>query len=123
MKSTVNDRRLFADIFHDVDLAAVGPMDCIDVLTQQPECRPEALAVRNSDSRFKPPIGLGELILREQPGGSVIASYLVGSGKRFLSGSDNERTGLDAGVHVAAGIGFEFVITPTVPAEVKGPLR
>src|SRR5205814_5639347 len=57
MKSSMNNRWLLADVFHDVDLATVGPARGIDVLTQQPKCRPDALAVRNPDSCLKPSIG------------------------------------------------------------------
>src|SRR5947207_9650886 len=73
MKSAMNNRRLLADIFHDVDLATVGPVRGRDVRTQQPKCRPDALAMWNPDSCLKPAIGLAEFILSEQPGRSVVA--------------------------------------------------
>src|SRR5947207_12020104 len=113
MKSAMNNRRLLADIFHDVDLATLGPARCIDVLTQQPICRPDALAVRSPDSGFKPSIGLAEFILSEQPGRSVVASCVVSAGKSFLDRIDDERAVLHMRVCCAARIGFEFVVTPT----------
>ena len=84
MKSAMNDRRLFTDVFHDVDLAAVGPVGSIDVVTQHPKCRPDTLAVRDLNSRLKPSVCLAELILSEQSCGSVVANYLVRPGERFL---------------------------------------
>src|SRR5229473_306875 len=91
MKRAVHDRRFLADIFHDVDLAASGPADGTDVVTQHPECRPETLAVGNFNSRLKPSVGLSELILSEQSGRSVVASYAVGPGKGFLERFDYQQ--------------------------------
>src|SRR5437660_10782285 len=77
MKSAMNNRRLLADIFHDVDLTAVGPMNSIDIVAQHPECRPDALAKRNLDPRFETAIGLAELGLREQSGRGIVATNFV----------------------------------------------
>src|SRR6266403_3486042 len=77
MKGAVNYRRFFPDVFHDVDFAAIGPAGRIDIVAQQPKGRPEALTVRNLNSRLKPSVGLAELILREQSRRSVVARYVV----------------------------------------------
>ena len=65
-------------------------MNSIDIVAQHPERRPDALAKRNLDPRFDTAIGLAELVLREQPGRGIVASYLVGAGKRFLDRFDDE---------------------------------
>src|ERR1044071_7562261 len=92
MKRSVDHRRFPADIFHDVDLAAVGPVSRIDIVTQHPECRPDALAKRNLDSRFETTKRLAEFVLRQQSGRRVVASYIVGAGKSLLDRSDDEGT-------------------------------
>src|SRR2546423_266921 len=84
MKSAMNNGRLLADVFHDVDLATVGPVRGIDVRTQQPKCRPDALAIWNPDSCLKPSISLAEFILSEQPGRSIVATNFVRAGESFL---------------------------------------
>src|SRR5689334_8210702 len=119
MKSAMNYRRLLADVLHNVDLAAVGPMNSIDVITQHPECRPDALAKRNLDSCFEAAIGLAELVLREHSGRGVGASYVVSAGKSFFYRFDDQRTVFKMRVCSAARIGFEFVVTPTLPANIK----
>ena len=68
MKRSVDHRRFPADILHDVDLTAVGPVNRIDIVAQHPECRPDALPKRNLDPRFEAAIGLAEFILSEQSG-------------------------------------------------------
>src|SRR5207249_6633995 len=98
MKSAMNDRRLFTDVFHDVDLAAVGPMDSIEVVTQHPKCRPNSLPVRDLNSRLKPSVRLAELILGEQSCGSVVANYLVRPGEIFLERLDYEQATIEMGV-------------------------
>src|ERR1041385_2474212 len=80
MKRSVDHRWFPADILHDVDLAAVGPMCCIDVIAQQPKCRPDTLAKRNPDSCFETAVGLAELVFREHSGRVLVASYIVSAG-------------------------------------------
>ena len=121
MKSAMNDRRLLADIFHDVDLAAVRPVSSIDVVTQHPKCRPDTLAVRNLNSRFKPSVSLAELILGEQSCRSVIASYVIRAGESFLNCFDYELATVLIRVYGSTRIGLEFVVAPAVAADIKGP--
>src|SRR2546430_15606656 len=90
MKSAMNNRRLLADIFHDVDLATVGPVRGIDVRTQQPKCRPDALAIWNPDSCLKPSIGLAEFVFCKKSGRSIVAFNSVGPGESFLERLDDE---------------------------------
>src|SRR5438067_604983 len=122
MKRSMDHRRFPADIFHDVDLAAVGPMNSIDIVAQHPERRPDALAKRNLDPGFDTAIGLAELVLRQQPGGSIVATNLVSAGKSFLDRIDDQRAVLTVRVCWAARIGFEFVVAPTLTTKIKGPL-
>jgi len=51
------------DRFHDVDLARGGPGAVGRILRQHPECGPQALACRQLDTRFDPPVFDREAIL------------------------------------------------------------
>jgi hypothetical protein len=119
MQSAVSDRGFPTDSFHDVDLAAVRPASSVDVVTQHPKCWPDTLAVRDLDSGFKPSVGLAELVLCEQSCGSVVAGDFVRPRKGFLERFDYQPTILDIRVCCAAGIGFQFVVTPAVTADIK----
>jgi len=46
MQAAMIGRRLAANVFHDVDLAASGPARLINIRTEHPECRPDALSER-----------------------------------------------------------------------------
>src|SRR5260370_29457557 len=122
MKSAMNDRRLLTDIFHDFDLTARGPAGRIDIVTQHPERRPDTLAVRDPDSRFKPAVGLGELILSEQSRRCVFASSVIRPRESFLERLDYQQATVAIRVCIAARIGLQFVVTPTVAANIKPPL-
>src|ERR1700704_5017159 len=88
MKSAVHDRRFLPDVFHDVDLAAIGPACGIDIVAQHPKGRPQALTVRYLESCFKSSIGLAELIPGEQSGRSVVALLPIKTGESFLESFD-----------------------------------
>src|ERR1700728_330252 len=57
MNRSMDHRWFLADILHDVDLAAGGPLDSLDIGTQHPKCRPDPLSPRNLDARFETPVG------------------------------------------------------------------
>src|SRR5437763_11987052 len=98
--------RFPADIFHDVDLTTVGPMNLIDIVAQHPKRRPDALAVGNLNSRFEAAIGLAEFILRDQPCRCVVASYVVWSGKCFLNWFDYEFAGYPIRIFILVCVGL-----------------
>ncbi len=83
MEGAVNDRRLPANVFHDIDLTAIWPACRTNVVAQHPKRRPDSLSKRYFDSRFKPPEGLRELEPGKQPRRSVITAIAVRTGKRF----------------------------------------
>src|SRR5712692_3654264 len=118
MKRAVHDRRFLANIFHDVDLAASGPADGTDVVAQHPKCRPDTLAIGDLNSRLEPSIGLAELILSEQSRRSVVAGYAVRPGERFLERFNDQQAAFKIRVRSAIRIGLEFVVTPTVAADI-----
>src|SRR5437016_9948661 len=122
MKSAMNDRRLLTDVLHDVDLAAIGPVRSVDVVTQHPKCRPNTLAVGNLNPRLKPSVGLAELILSKQSCRSVVATYAIRPGQGFLDRLDHQQATGAIRVCSAARVGFELVVTPAVAANIKGPL-
>src|SRR5689334_25026547 len=51
---TVHGRWLLADVLHDVHLAAPGPADLRDVVTQHPERGPQPLSTRDLNARLDP---------------------------------------------------------------------
>src|SRR2546429_1225973 len=112
MKSAMNCRRLFSNVFHDVDLAAVGPVSCIDVVTQHPKRRPNALARGDLNSRFKPPVSLGELVLGEQSCRSIVASYAVRPFEGLPERFDYQHATVAIRICSPTGVGFEFVVAP-----------
>src|SRR3989442_12321433 len=120
MKSAVNDRRFLSNIFHDVDLAAVRPASSTNIVTQHPERRPDALAVRDFDSRFKPSVGLAEFILGKQSCRSVVASYVIRAGESFLNCFDYELATVLIRVYGSTRIVLKFVVAPAVAADIKG---
>src|SRR2546423_15008887 len=56
----VHDRRLAADVLHDIDLARLRPTDSVDVVAEHPERRPQTLPARNTDARLEAAVRLGE---------------------------------------------------------------
>src|ERR1051326_8178552 len=90
MNSAVNCGRLFADVFHDVDLAAVGPADLVDVFAEHPERRPDSLPARNLDAGFETSIGLSEFALRFEAGRGVIARDAIRTCVLLLQSGDDE---------------------------------
>src|ERR1700682_1420545 len=112
MESGMNNRRLFADVFHDVDLTAIGPAGCINVVAQHPKCRPDALTKGNLDARFKPSVGLRELIPGKQSRRSIVASYVIRTSEGFLERLDYQCATLEIGVGRAARVGLKFVVPP-----------
>ena len=110
-----------ADVFHDVDFAALGPADGGNVFAEHPEGGPHALAFRDFDAGFDAAVGLGEEALRFQAGGSVFARDAIGGRVGFFLRGDDEIALFDVGVFGAIGVGLEFVVAPAFAAEVVGP--
>src|ERR1043166_2869441 len=90
MKSAMNGRRFSADVLHDVDLTAVGPMNGFDIFTQHPKCRPDTLPEGDLDSRFEATVLLTEFLSGQQPGRCVVPGYFIGTGESFLQCSDDQ---------------------------------
>src|SRR4029077_13019864 len=57
VNGTVYNRWLFANVFHNVDLAEIGPTGFVNVVAQHPEGGPDSLATRNFDAGFEASIG------------------------------------------------------------------
>src|SRR4029077_15995869 len=56
----VHDARLLADVFHDIDLAALRPTDGVDVVSKHPERGPKSLPARNANARLEATVRLRE---------------------------------------------------------------
>ena len=109
----VNDVGLFADIFHDVDLAALRPADGVDVVAEHPERRPDALALRDFDAGFEAAESLREEPLSFQARGSVFAGDVITAFVIFFARGDDEIAVFDVRVLGAVGVGLEFVDCPS----------
>src|SRR5215469_6691327 len=57
----VDERRFLADIFHDVDLAALRPSALTDVVAEHPESGPDALTAGNLNAGFEASVFAREL--------------------------------------------------------------
>src|ERR1035438_2332745 len=83
--AAVLDSRLLADIFHDVDLAAVGPTDLGYVIAHRPERRPDALPVRELDAGFDLAIGGGELAFGLETARGVVTGFVFQSANHQMT--------------------------------------
>jgi hypothetical protein len=121
VQGTVDGGGFLADVFHDVDFAALRPARCRDVLAEHPERGPHALAFRNFYAGFDAAVSLNEETLRFEACGSVVACYAVGAGEGFFLRGDYEISFFDAGIFFAIRVGLEFLVAPAFAAEVVGP--
>src|SRR5712692_8797432 len=94
MQRAVNDARLLADIFHDVDFAALGPADGADVIAKHPEGGPHSLPRGYFDAGFEAAVGLAEEALSLEAGRCVIAGDAVAAGIRLSLRGDDEISAL-----------------------------
>lgn len=106
VKRAVDRTGLFADVFHDVDFAALGPIARRDVTPQHPERGPHSLPCGDLDARFKAAVGLAEETLRFQAGGSVIARCVIRArkGSGFLLRGDDQVPAPDVRVLHSIGV-------------------
>ena len=78
-------------MFHDVGFAAGWPGDGGDVVAEEPECRPDALATgRQLDAGLEAPVGLREESLSVDARGRVVARDAICPGKVLFPRRDDE---------------------------------
>src|SRR3989442_16029624 len=116
MRSTVDQGWLAADIFHDINLPAHGPVYRGDICAQRPERWPEALAPGNLYPRLDAAVCPGHFPLRFQPCRSVTAAEVT-----LLARFDHQLTVLDADVVGTGGVVFKFIVAPAPRASVVPP--
>jgi hypothetical protein len=121
VQRTVDFVGLLADVFHDVDFAALGPADGGNVFSEHPERGPNSLPFRDFDAGLEAAVGLDEQALCLEAGGGVLAGYPVGAGVGFFLRGDDEISFFDSHVFLAIRVGLEFVVAPAFAAEVVGP--
>src|SRR5215472_10008492 len=112
---------LLADVLHDVDLAAGGPADGIDVVTEHPERGPDSLPGRNLDASLEAPVGLREVGGGLQAGRGVAAGDTVGAGVVLLEHVDDEVSILLNGILGACRVVLELVVSPAIAAALERP--
>ena len=102
---------LGVDGFDDVNFAAGGPSDSVEVFTEHPECRPDSLACRECDARFYRAVLERKFAFGEHACGGVLLTFVV-----FFLGADVQDAVLDIGVFLAVCVVFPFVIAPAACA-------
>src|SRR5947207_6247362 len=122
MKRAMDCGRLSSDVFHDVDLTAIRPANALDVITQHPEGRPDALSIRDLNPRFKTAEGLAEFVFCKQPRRSKAAANVVRPLESFFEYCDYQQAISEMRVGGAARVSLEFVVAPTLAANIEGPL-
>src|SRR5690606_19456103 len=97
VQRAVGQVRFEADVFHDVDLAALRPADVAEIVAQHPERRPDALGLRQPDARLDAAMAELALAARDHARGAVLAGAVpaTGAGRRTAPRLDHQ--------HVAAG--------------------
>src|SRR4030095_11898108 len=121
MNGSVNDCGLPADVFHYVDLTAGGPGGGVNVISQHPKRRPKALTKGNPEARFEPAVLSREFAFGSQTRRSVIACDIVRAGIPFLDDFDDQRSLRLIGVVNAVRVVLQLLISPSVPANFRGP--
>src|SRR5277367_2176 len=121
MQGTMNPSGFFANIFHDVDFAALRPARGRNVFSEHPERGPDSLPFRDFYSRFEAAVSLRKKILCFESGGGVVARYAIGAREGFFLRGDDEIASFDARVLGVIGVGLEFVVAPAFAADVVGP--
>src|SRR5260221_4898729 len=117
------DSRLLADIFHDVDLAALRPANGINIFSQHPERRPHSLPRGQLDARLESPVRLREQTLRLQSRRRVVEFLAVRPGVRLPPRRDYQLPILNPRILRAIRVVLQLMIPPPAPANVVCPLR
>src|SRR5215472_6713082 len=86
----VHQRRFFADVLHNVNLAAFWPAGLRDVVPQHPKRGPNTLTFWDFHAGFEAAVLLGKLAERLQARGSVVAGDAVRAGVFFREHSDDQ---------------------------------
>jgi hypothetical protein len=119
----VDGRRLFSNVFHDIDFTAGRPGHFLKVVPEKPKSGPYALTARQFDPRRKAAVSLRKSTAGDQAGrgipprDSILARIVLAA--RF----NNQLALVNARVLWAIRVVFEFVISPAVAANFKLPLR
>ena len=103
-----------ADVLHDVDFAGLRPFDQIDVGTETPEGRPQAVfTIGHLDPRLDSAVRELCSLLRHQPGGGVVAGAVVALFALGFTGGDHQ-IALTIGGDVvgAVGVVLQLGVTP-----------
>jgi hypothetical protein len=72
MNGSVNNLRLFPNIFHNINLAAIRPTDGVDVCCHHPKCGPNTLPARYLNARFYPTVLPRPFPFRQKSSGCVL---------------------------------------------------
>lgn len=114
----VSERILALD-FHDVDLAARGPADSCDAVTEHPESRPDSLPFRRVDACLDPRVDAKRLFaLRFESSRCECVSTKI-----FSTRFDHQHSICYPRVLWSAGVVLKFVVAPTTAAEIEAPVR
>src|SRR5260221_12017217 len=122
VERTVDRARLLADVFHDVDFAASGPVDGSDVVAEHPESGPHPLSCGNFDAGFEAAVGLAEEALSFEASRGVVAHGAATAGVRGLVHRGNDQVAtLHLSILRKVCIALEFIVAPAVATGVVSP--
>src|SRR5260221_7493400 len=98
MQRAVNGGWFTSDVLDDVDFSAFRPADVFDVGAEHPERRPQSLAVRDLDARFKSAVRRREAVQGFEARGRVFSRDAIGTGVAFLKSSDEQLAALNRNI-------------------------
>ena len=116
MEARVDLEGLKADDFHDVDLAAGWPPGGGDIVTEQPERRPQPFSRWNPNARFEAAVLLGKSPLALEARRGVIAPYSSTSDMFFPHSLDYKIPAFLADILPPSRVVFQLVVSPSTPA-------
>src|ERR1700730_6115794 len=123
VQGTMNCSRFLADVFHDVDFAALGPANRTEIVAQGPKARPQPLPCGYFYAGLEPAINLAESSLGLQTRRGVVAGYAIRGRVRLLLCGNDQVAGLDLRVLRAIRVVLKFVVAPAAAPGVVSPFR
>ena len=124
MDRAVDDGRVLAEVLHDVDLAARGPPDLVDVLAEHPEGGPHSPTPRQADPGLHQTVGEGDPVLGDQSRGGVLATAEPTLSLPRVRTPDHDGevpASVERGVLGAVGVELQLLVPPAMPADLVPP--
>ena len=121
VNGSVNLVRLFADVLHDVDLAAVRPVSRL--VAHHPKRRPHSFACRNLDASLEAAVTLRELAFAVNTRGCIVPLRAVSARVGLLRGPNDQRPVFKMQVVRPLCVIFQLMVAEAVAASYYRPFR